>query len=64
MYRAYSQFLVELAEKVPEFIRPSVSLLTAHLDGESYSMRKCVLGVLGEIVAKVLTKVSWSFFGQ
>jgi len=54
--RAYSQFLVELAEKVPEFIRPSVSLLTAHLDGESYSMRKCVLGVLGEIVAKVLTK--------
>ena len=27
-----------------------------NLDGESYAMRKCVLSVLGEIVAQVLTK--------
>ena len=30
--------------------------MTAHLDGESYAMRKCVLAVLGEIVARVLSK--------
>eukprot|EP00092_Neocalanus_flemingeri_P032797 GFUD01035670.1.p1 GENE.GFUD01035670.1~~GFUD01035670.1.p1 ORF type:complete len:1485 (+),score=509.47 GFUD01035670.1:55-4509(+) len=53
--RSYSLFLVDLAERLPESMKPSVSLLTAHLDGESYSMRKCVLGVLGEIVAKVLS---------
>jgi len=54
MFRAYSQFLAELAERIPEYIRPCVSLLTAHLDGDSYSMRKCVLAVLGEIVMKVI----------
>jgi len=53
--RSYSLFLVDLAERLPEFMKPSISLLTTHLDGESYSMRKCVLGVLGEIVAKVLS---------
>jgi len=53
--RSYSLFLVDLAERLPEFMKPSISLLTIHLDGESYSMRKCVLGVMGEIVAKVLS---------
>jgi len=53
--RSYSLFLVDLAERVPEYMKPSISLLTTHLDGESYSMRKCVLGVMGEIVAKVLS---------
>jgi len=53
--RSYSLFLVDLAERLPEFMKPSISLLTTHLDGESYSMRKCVLGVMGEIVAKVLS---------
>lgn len=53
--RSYSLFLVDLAERLPELMKPSISLLTTHLDGESYSMRKCVLGVMGEIVAKVLS---------
>jgi len=53
--RSYSLFLVDLAERLPEYMKPSISLLTTHLDGESYSMRKCVLGVMGEIVAKVLS---------
>ena len=41
--RSYSLFQ-ELAERLPESVKPCVSLLMAHLDGESYSMRKCVLG--------------------
>ena len=32
--RAYSQFLVEIAESVPELILPAITLLTAHLNGE------------------------------
>jgi len=53
--RAYSLFLLDLAERLPEGMKPSLSLLLAHLDGESYSMRKCVLGVMGEIVTRVLS---------
>jgi len=51
----YAKFLVEMTEKLPKNVLPCVSLLMVHLDGESYSMRKCVLGVLGEIVIKVLS---------
>lgn len=54
--RHYSNFLFEMAEKCPQQIISCVSLLTCHLDGDThYSMRKCVLGVFGEIVIKVLT---------
>ena len=35
---SYSLFL-ELAERLLESVKPCVSLLMAHLDGESYSMR-------------------------
>ena len=35
---SYSLFL-ELAERLPESVKPCISLLMAHLDGESYSMR-------------------------
>ena len=34
--RAYSLFLLDLAERLPEGMKPSLSLLLAHLDGESY----------------------------
>lgn len=32
--RAYSQFLVEVAERVPELIVPAISSLAVHLEGE------------------------------
>ncbi|XP_066912331.1 condensin complex subunit 1-like [Clytia hemisphaerica] len=54
--RAFSQFLVELADKIPNQVLPNISLLMAHLDGDSYTMRNGVLGVFGEIVIKVLSK--------
>ncbi|XP_022111340.1 condensin complex subunit 1-like isoform X2 [Acanthaster planci] len=54
--RSYAAFLVELAEKIPGLMLPSISLLLCHLDGESYTMRNGVLGVLGEIVIQVLSK--------
>ena len=68
-------FLVELAERLPDMMKPSLAILSTHLDGESYTMRKvtcpnpqlvnneliigvikCVLAVMGEIVAKVLSR--------
>ncbi|XP_071805504.1 condensin complex subunit 1-like [Asterias amurensis] len=54
--RSYAAFLVELSEKIPSLMLPSISLLLCHLDGESYTMRNGVLGVLGEIVIQVLSK--------
>ena len=32
--RSFSQFLVELADKIPNQVLPNISLLMAHLDGE------------------------------
>ncbi|XP_013415078.1 condensin complex subunit 1-like isoform X2 [Lingula anatina] len=54
--RAYAAFMVELAERIPEVMLPNISVLIPLLDGESYSMRNGVLGVLGEILVKVLSK--------
>ncbi|CAH1774609.1 unnamed protein product [Owenia fusiformis] len=54
--RGYSGFLVELAERIPAIMLPSISVILGHLDGESYMMRNGVVGVMGEIVMKVLSK--------
>lgn len=54
--RAYADFLVELAGRVPSQIIPNISVLLCHLDGESYSMRNGILALMGEIVIKVLSK--------
>ncbi|PVD36929.1 hypothetical protein C0Q70_03922 [Pomacea canaliculata] len=54
--RAFSQFLVEIAEKVPAAVLPNVSVVLALLDGESYSLRNGVLGMMGEILTRVLNK--------
>lgn len=54
--RAYSDFLIELAGRVPSQIIPNISVLLCHLNGESYSMRNGILGLMGEIVVKVLCK--------
>ena len=32
--RAFSQFLVDLADRIPNHVLPNISLLMAHLDGE------------------------------
>lgn len=54
--RSLNLFLVQLAESIPETIIPAIDLLLHHLAGDSYTMRICVLGVLGEIVLTTLTK--------
>ncbi|XP_077998535.1 condensin complex subunit 1-like [Glandiceps talaboti] len=54
--KAYAAFLVELSERIPAAMLPNISVLLCHLDEESYTMRNGVLGVIGEIVVKVLSK--------
>lgn len=51
--RSYSLFLIELSERLPENMKPCVSLLLVHLDNESYMLRKSVLFVLAEIVGRI-----------
>ncbi|XP_068224486.1 condensin complex subunit 1 [Palaemon carinicauda] len=53
--RNFSQFLVEVAEKCPQVVMPSLSLLINFLDEEAYVMRNCVLSILGSVVLKVLS---------
>lgn len=54
--RNCSTFLVEVADRIPAFVLPNMSLLLSHLDSEPYIMRNCVLSVMGEILIKVLNK--------
>lgn len=35
--RAFSQFLVDLADRIPNHVLPNISLLMAHLEGEVLS---------------------------
>ena len=39
---------------MPDLVRHCLSLLMVHLDGESYSLRKCVLSIFCEIILKTL----------
>eukprot|EP00058_Branchiostoma_floridae_P028443 XP_002613934.1 hypothetical protein BRAFLDRAFT_283981 [Branchiostoma floridae] len=54
--RSYAAFMVELAERVPALMLPNISVILCHLDGESYTMRNGVLGVMSEIVIRELSK--------
>ena len=56
--RSYSLFLIELSERLPEQMKPCVSLLLMHLDGESYMLRKSILFVLAEIVGRIYSAES------
>ncbi len=53
--RAFSQFLVEISERVPEQLQPCLSLLQLHLDGDSYMLRKSILSVFMEIVMRLFS---------
>ena len=53
--RNYAAFLTDLAERVPVAFVPCISLLSVHLDEESYAMRNSVLSVFAEIVIQELS---------
>lgn len=48
--RSFASFLVELCHLVPECVLLSVSVLLPHLNGESYTFRNGVLGVMAELL--------------
>ncbi|KAK2183431.1 hypothetical protein NP493_312g03022 [Ridgeia piscesae] len=54
--RAYSVFLMELAERIPALMLPNMCVLATLLDEEPYTMRNCVLSIMGEMVVHVLSK--------
>ncbi|KAG1939482.1 condensin complex subunit 1 [Pimephales promelas] len=53
--KAFSSFLSELSTLVPETMIPNISVLLAHLEGESPSLRVAVCEVLGEVLVRVLS---------
>jgi condensin complex subunit 1 len=52
----YSQFLIELAERVTPHLMNNLVLLMDYLDEESYLMRNSILFIIGEIIIKVLNE--------
>ncbi|XP_057379225.1 condensin complex subunit 1-like [Daphnia carinata] len=53
--RNYAAFLSELAEKIPSSFIPCISLLSVHLDEESFTLRNSVLSIFAEIVLQELS---------
>lgn len=51
--RNYAAFLADLAERIPSVFIPCISLLSVHLEEESFTMRNSVLSVFSEIVIQV-----------
>ncbi|GFR90044.1 condensin complex subunit 1 [Elysia marginata] len=54
--KAYAGFLVEIAEKLPKVVMPTMALLVGHLEGESYTLRNGILGMMGEILTRYICK--------
>ena len=48
--RSFAAFLVELCGLTPDLVLLSVSVLLPHLNGESYTFRNGVLGVIAELL--------------
>ncbi|KAF2368286.1 Condensin complex subunit 1 C-terminal [Trinorchestia longiramus] len=53
--RNYTQFLMELAELVPQALVPSLPLLFTFLDNDNFSLRNCMLSMMGSLVLRVLS---------
>ena len=51
--RNYATFLADLAERIPSVFIPCISLLSVHLEEESFTMRNSVLTIFSEIVIQV-----------
>ena len=58
--KAYSQFLIELADKLSPQLLPYLSLIQDLLDEESYLMRNAIIYIYGEIIIKVLNQETTS----
>ena len=52
--RAYSQFLIELGDRLATHLLPYLSLVAEFLDDESYLMRNATLHIYGQVVVRVL----------
>ncbi|KAL6299950.1 non-SMC mitotic condensation complex subunit 1-domain-containing protein [Sparassis latifolia] len=51
--RAFSRFLIRLAELTPRSVLKQISLLLGHLDSESYPMRMAIVEVIGSLIREL-----------
>ena len=52
----YSQFLIDLSDRLAPNLLPYLSLIQDFLDDESYLMRNSIIYIYGEIIIKVLNQ--------
>ncbi|KAH9939915.1 non-SMC mitotic condensation complex subunit 1-domain-containing protein [Amylocystis lapponica] len=51
--RAFSKFLIRFAELAPRAVQKQISLLSSHLDSESYPMRMALVEVIGSLIREL-----------
>lgn len=56
----YSQFLIDLSDRLAANLLPYLSLIQDFLDDESYLMRNSIIYIYGEIIIKVLNQETTS----
>lgn len=54
--RNYCNFLLELGATCGPVVLTVISSLLPHLDGDSYTMRNCVLSMVGDLISGVLSE--------
>ena len=54
--RNYCNFLLELGSTCGPVVLSAISSLLPHLDGDSYTMRNCVLSIIGDLIGGVLSE--------
>jgi condensin complex subunit 1 len=54
----YSQFLIDLVDRLAAHLLPYLSLIQDFLDDESYLMRNSILYIYGELIVKVLNQAA------
>ncbi|THH31058.1 hypothetical protein EUX98_g3140 [Antrodiella citrinella] len=62
--RAFSRFLIRLAELAPRAVLKQVSLLLSHLDSESYPMRMALVEIIGCLIRELALSTDLSTDAQ
>ncbi|KAK3912396.1 Condensin complex subunit 1 [Frankliniella fusca] len=58
--KTFSMFLSEIGKNASDLVLPIMSFLLPHLDSDPYTMRNCVLEIMGEVLVQLLTSESMS----
>lgn len=53
--KTFSLFLTEIGKNASDLVLPIMSFLLPHLESDPYTMRNCVLEIMGEVLVQILS---------